>query len=499
MLRAQSARLLATDKTAPGTRLVLLGREGATVGGAEGSTLQLSAPGVADRHALIRRKGGRYYLIDLNAGGGTRINGATVRRRYRLKHGDQLSFGKAAPYRFIDPDGAKRLRNRRIIRVAAVMAVVVSAVAAHLSGLDGGALSPGPIAQFVHSNLPTREYSMPQTVAAKSAEPELRAAARPAEIKPVAIKRAVAKSGAKPAGIKPVSAKPAATTKASPDSSAAPSPSVSAVASQSHGWLRLLNHYRTMAKLSALKEGPKLSASVAAHARYLMLNFGEKIRAGEPIGDSYEDEDPSKTGYSADGKSAAANSQIGWGCGPYDLKAQLDQWLAAPFDRVAILNPLITEAGFGEAYRDGCWAAGLRLPPGPREVKPYARAVEFPPDGATISLGWEGMESPDPLSACLGYKAPVGLPITLQLGYLIDPELGAYSLSENGNVVPSCAYDARGYRNSIPNAQEYGRWALRNSGAVVLIPRAPLESGARYSVSITARGHVYAWSFRVAQ
>lgn len=499
MLRAQPARLLSTDKRAPGVRLVLLERKEATVGSAKGSTLRLSASRAADNHALIRRTRGRYYLINLKAGNGTRINGRAVRRRYRLKHGDQISFGRAAPYRFIDPDGAKRLRNRRIISVAAVAAVTACAIAAHLSGLDGGALSPGPVEQFVRSNLPTREHSAPHAVVAKSAEPELRAAPRPA-----AIKRAAAKPQAEPASFRKASVKLAATTNASPpnapsNSSAAPSPSVSVAASHGGPWLERLNYYRAMAGLPALKKDPKLSAGVAAHAHYLMVNFGDKIRDGEPLGASDHEENPSKAGYSAAGSKVAANAQIAWGCGPHQLNGQISQWLAGPLARLAMLSPLITEAGFGEAYSGGCWVAGLRLPPGPEEVKPYAHAVEFPPGGATISLRWRGLESPNPLTACPGYTAPVGLPITLQLGYLINPKLGAYSLSQNGHVVKSCAYDAHGYINSIPIAQEYGRGVLRRAGAVVLIPRAPLKSGARYSVSITARGHVYAWSFRAGQ
>ncbi len=518
MLRAQPARLLSTDKRARGARLVLLGLKEATVGSAEGSTLRLSASRVAENHALIRRTRGRYYLIDFKASHGTRINGSAVRRRYRLKHGDQISFGKAEPYRFIDPDGAKRVRNRRIISVAAVAAVTACAIAAHLSGLDGGALSPAPIEEFVRSNLPTLEHPAPHAVVAKSAEPKLRVAARPTEIKratlkPGAIKRAVVKPRAipasselrsRPARFRKASAKLAATTNASPakvlsNSSAAPSPSASVTVSHGGPWLERLNYYRAMAGLPALKKDPKLSASVAAHAHYLMVNFGDKIRDGEPLGALGQEEDPSKTGYSAAGSKVAANAQIAWGCGIHDLSSQIDHWLAGPLARLAMLSPLITEAGFGEARSNGCWVAGLRLPPGPEEVKPYAHAVEFPPGGATISLRWRGLDSPNPLTACPGYTAPVGLPITLQLGYLINPKLGAYSLRQNGHVVKSCAYDAHGYNNPIPTAQEYGRWVLRREGAVVLIPRAPLKSGAQYSVSITARGHVYAWSFRMGQ
>jgi hypothetical protein len=44
----------------------------------------------------------------------------------------------------------------------------------------------------------------------------------------------------------------------------------------------------------------------------------------------------------------------------------------------------------------------------PELVKPYAHAVEFPPDGATVALDWIGIETPDPLTACAGYERPSG-------------------------------------------------------------------------------------------
>ena len=252
-----------------------------------------------------------------------------------------------------------------------------------------------------------------------------------------------------------------------------------------------------MAQLSALKEDRELSASITAHAHYLMTNYAGKIRDGGLMGNAGHEEDPSKPGFSAAGRAASHNSQLAWGCGPCDFEPQITQWIAGPFNRFAMLNPAITEAGFGEVCDNGCWVGGLRLPPAPEAVKPYAQPVEFPPDGATVSLGWTGMEWPDPLAACPGYTAPVGLPITLQLGRLVNPALSAYSLTRNGQAIESCAFDAYSYSNSDPNAQEYGRWALRSSGAVVLIPRAPLEPGGQYSVSIAALGHPYAWSFRV--
>ncbi len=69
-------------------------------------------------------------------------------------------------------------------------------------------------------------------------------------------------------------------------------------------------------------------------------------------------------------------------------------------------------------------------------------------------------------------------------------------LTEEGRAVEHCAYDAAEYRNSDRDAQEYGRWAMRSHGSVIIIPRAPLRPGARYEVSVSVGGRSYAWSFQ---
>ena len=99
---------------------------------------------------------------------------------------------------------------------------------------------------------------------------------------------------------------------------------------------------------------------------------------------------------------------------------------------------------------------------------------------------------------CSEYQYPAGLPITLQLGRLQSTELSASSVTESGKAIEHCAFDSHSYRNPNGEAQEYGRWALRSAGAVVLIPREPLIRGAQYSVSVTAHGRIYAWTFRIA-
>ncbi len=39
---------------------------------------------------------------------------------------------------------------------------------------------------------------------------------------------------------------------------------------------------------------------------------------------------------------------------------------------------------------------------------------------------------------------------------------------------------------------------LKSYGTVVVIPRAPLDKGAKYAVSMTANGKTYNWSFATA-
>ena len=162
-----------------------------------------------------------------------------------------------------------------------------------------------------------------------------------------------------------------------------------------------------------------------------------------------------------------------------------------------MLDPRLTEAGYGETSSEGCWVVALRMPSAPDETQGYPRAIEFPPDGSSVALDWVGLEAPDPLASCPGYDRPVGLPITLQTGQLIDTNLTAHSLTENGKPIESCAFDAASYKNPSGAAEKFGRLNLRDAGAVVVIPRTALVPGSRYAVSIAANGRTYAWNFTI--
>src|SRR5260370_24375285 len=126
------------------------------------------------------------------------------------------------------------------------------------------------------------------------------------------------------------------------------------------------------------------------------------------------------------------------------------------------------------------------------------RAVEFPPANATVPLAaFDSGEWPNPLASCPGYEAPTGIPITLQLGGSAPSKLHSATLTRNQQPLASCAFDASTYRGDDETQTQTGRAVLENYGAIVLIPRARLHSGASYEVSIGADGKTYQWTFQV--
>ena len=467
--------MLSTDKDGSGPRLVILGRGDTTVGCGAGNTLAISDSNLAERHALIVYARGRYHLADLGSQGGTFVNGSRLRHSRALKQGDQIRFGPAIAYRFIDPDGSRRRANRiRFNTAAGVVLVLLAGLFAHYERWDAGALGPG---------------SAPATPAAINSVAAMPRAA------PSAVPSRAASIATPPASLAVAKASPAPSAKAKAVA-AAPSAEATVRIGEAKAALAKINSYRTQTKLTPLAEDVSTSSAAGAHSRYLLLNFLEPIRKADALSNDAHREDPQLPGFTKAGAAIAANSQLGWGCNTGEVGLQIDNWIAGPFHRLDLLDPNLASAGFGEAMRDGCWAAALRLNVASDALKPYATAVEFPTDGSVLALRWIGVESPDPLASCRGYGRPVGFPITLQLGRLANTRLVKESLLENGQPVSHCAFDSHTYTNPIGAEQEWGRWSLRNSGGVIIVPRLPLVAGALYAVSITTQNRTYDWSFR---
>ena len=462
MRKAQPARLLSFTPGNTGTHLLLLSRRPVSVGSAASASLKLAGQ-VAKRHAAVQYHGGRYFLTSLDRDGQTFVNDQRLSGSGWLKHGDNIRFGPYL-YRFIDPDGRLRRRNWLAIRFAATLVVLAGLLGVHAAGWD-----VRMIAMVQRALSPAQQLAEPRKT-------QLVPQAHP-------IPSAALLAGAVAPSLNPAISTPR------------PVPTQSAPVEKAKSWIERLNHFRVIAGLAAIKESPSLSASVDAHAHYLMANFADKLHGEGSFGNAAYREDKDRKEYSPQGAAAAANSQIAWGCGIEDQAAQIDRWIAGPFHRLEMLDPTLQEAGFGEMTAEGCWVAALRLPPVPDAAGPYPVPIMFPPNGATVSIVYSGGEFPNPLAACPDYASPTGLPITLQIGRVMEIDLGAHSLTEDGHPVEECAFSAKTYHNPDRDGQEYGRWELRSNGAVVMIPRALLKPGAHYQVSIVADGRTYSWSF----
>jgi hypothetical protein len=255
-------------------------------------------------------------------------------------------------------------------------------------------------------------------------------------------------------------------------------------------WLSYLNAFRAGSGLPLLSEDAALSAADTLHARYTVMN--------NTLAHS---EDSSKPGYTPEGNNAASHSNVmaSSSTATSDEDA-VDMWLQGPFHALGMLDPHLTVTGFG-SYRDGK-ASGIRMAAAidvwsKRSYSLPAGAsypVMWPGNGATVALtAYHGNESPNPLVSCSGYSAPTGLPVILQVGDGSQtPNVTAHSFSQGGAQLDSCVFDQTTF-----TGDSVGKSILNGRDGIVLIPRAPLAAGKTYSVSITDRGKVYAWSFTI--
>jgi hypothetical protein len=260
--------------------------------------------------------------------------------------------------------------------------------------------------------------------------------------------------------------------------------------SPSDSWLGRINYYRSLARVSPVAENGSLDAAATNHARYMVAN-----------GVVTHSEDPSNPRYTGSGAAAGEASDVSgfsWSVG--DAQA-IDTWMAAPFHAVAILDPGLRQVGYGSFHGGGPVSTGtdLYFGAGRGAAGGASFPVMWPSDGSTISLHQvTSNEFPDPLSSCPGYGTSAGLPLLLLLGPGVGARVGDHALTQNGRGVESCVVDAAGYVNSNASLQGLGRAILGEYGTIVIIPRQPLAAGSLYTVSVTADGHTYTWSFHVS-
>ncbi len=180
----------------------------------------------------------------------------------------------------------------------------------------------------------------------------------------------------------------------------------------------------------------------------------------------------------------------------------LNSWIVAPFHAVGMLDPHLQRTGFGSYRAAGSlykMAAVLDVLRG-RDGLPSQTVfpILWPGPGAVAPLRMFWEETPSPFTSCPGYTAPSGLPIIIQLGPgSRTPHVTSHSITRNGVALEHCAFDETTYNNPDAAQQSLGRSILDMRDAIVLIPRAPLDQWTEYSVSVTADGQTYNWSFTV--
>ncbi len=294
------------------------------------------------------------------------------------------------------------------------------------------------------------------------------------------------------------SSSPTPTPSPTPSSSPTPTPSPTPSPTSSpnpNDWLSYTNYYRGMSDVQPLTENSSWSSDCEKHAIYIVKN------------DILEhDEDPSNQYYTPGGQIAAQSSDL---AASYDIndgvKFTLETWMQAPFHAIAILDPALTTSGYGIYHEnDGGLVMGAAIDvvrgrtTAPSDT-PFP--IKFPGDGSVINIRLHWGETPDPLTSCPGYTAPVGLPITLQLGSgNITPNVTAHSFTTaSGTALEHCVFDETNYDNPSDYEQYWIRSILDQRDAIVLIPKEPLSPGETYNVSITTNGKTYAWSFKVSE
>jgi FHA domain-containing protein/cysteine-rich secretory family protein len=407
---------------------------------------------VSRRHATITRTSGGFELADLASTNGTYVNGSRVSKPVALRPGDEIKFG-AVRFAF-DPESVAGRMRRGLVLLA--VALIAGFAAARYSSEVGPALSQLAGRTSSHTSSAAPSAANTQSVAANAQATAIPTAAQPE-------------------------------------------------------WLMRVNYYRAMVKLPPIVEDAAASKGDRAHTKYIVRNYRDTIER-DGLGAAMHTEDPGRAGFTPEGLEAAKSSDMDvwsmrgasasdkWGSPGWSI----DGWMALPFHRMPILNPRLTSAGFGMYCESGACAAGLNLLKGVQGKRSRGSAqsepIEFPPDGGMVALRSFDNEWPDPHTSCPGYVPPSGLAITLQLGSFMDTHLGEYSFARENTdgthtALEACGFDSTRYSNPDGYSQEVGRKVLQSYGTVVVIPRVPLDKGAKYAVSMTANGRQYDWTF----
>ena len=298
----------------------------------------------------------------------------------------------------------------------------------------------------------------------------------------------------------------AKTTASFPKAGTTETPAEAKDASGAPLWLREINRYRVELGLAPVVDDPLLTAGDRDHATYLTKNFIEALPPRN-IDASAHTEVPGNQWYTPAGYEAASHSDVADFAFPMPRLPlpsplwALDSWMEGVFHRLPLLSPILHRVGYGEFCEERGCAAAIDVTGAWQSFSypvPFAQPIEFPPPNSSVAMRSLQGEWPDPTTACPGFRMPVGLPISLELGYEVAAKLSTYSISNRGKPIDACGYDSGTYTNARTSDQDRARTILRNYGATVILPREALEVGV-YEVSATVNDHRYDWSFTVTR
>jgi uncharacterized protein YkwD len=253
-------------------------------------------------------------------------------------------------------------------------------------------------------------------------------------------------------------------------------------------WLTTVNAYRAASGVGPIVNDPVQQSAVDKHVQYLAATAS-----------LVHNEDPAHPLYSPEGALAAQQSLLGgWQGADRSDRQIVEDWMAAPFHAVHILEPRWQRGAYTSTHRPGgelTVAGVLNVTGGIGKKVAVKEPILFPGRGSTVPMTSFNSEVPNPLTACPGYVSPAGLPILAM--FPNAPSAAGVTLSQGGNPLEICIID-RNYANPDGAAQATGRQLINQKNLVMIIPRAELAAGSSYDVTVDGgtAGKV-AWSFTV--
>jgi hypothetical protein len=247
-----------------------------------------------------------------------------------------------------------------------------------------------------------------------------------------------------------------------------------------------VNARRSALGLAAAQEDAALDEAAEAHAYYFLFNFGQQQVSGSGM----SVEDPSLPGF-VGARSLDRDHHFGYpGSRGAELidhtvtpAASVQDWVDSVFRRFALTDRETTAVGYGLARVGSLSIAvmdvgAIQAGSGDPVVYPAANQVGVP-------TSFVDDEVPDPLPQ--GALSPAGYPVTLQVG-------GAQKLAvTTGRLLDSEGQDVPSYTLAPGSPLTQSEWAL--------VPRRPLQPGARYTAEVvgTVDGKDFSrrWSFTV--